>query len=256
MTHPFEISGHGKAPFRCIGVEEKFFRLPDGTTKAAGTCDHCGTGIRWAFQIVSSCGHKFHVGCDCVEKVDLELFRSVKRVRRAHDQEARLAKFRVSAAEKRAKIRAERRELTRQELFVHPELLGQLFAERKDLWCRSQLRSILRRNVRISDQFAKLIKSEIARIFKNREEDAINASSQHVGQIGERITRTLTCLHKISGGNQWQPWTLSILTDGQNIFTTFGQCPLWKDDTATVKFTIKAHNERDGVKQTQIIRIK
>jgi GTP cyclohydrolase I len=68
MTHPFEKSGLGKAPFSCTHVTENVFDNGDGTTKAGGCCDYCGTGIRWEFWIKGSVAgaKQFKVGCDCV----------------------------------------------------------------------------------------------------------------------------------------------------------------------------------------------
>lgn len=67
--HAFEIAGLGLAPFKFVGASENFITYPDGTTKAAGTCDYCGTGIRLECRIVSSDRKESVVGCNCVEKV-------------------------------------------------------------------------------------------------------------------------------------------------------------------------------------------
>lgn len=75
--HPFEKAGLGKAPFRCVGVENRVgpINLGGGMTSGApgqpmGTCDYCGTGIANCFHIVSSDGKRFIVGCDCVARTD------------------------------------------------------------------------------------------------------------------------------------------------------------------------------------------
>jgi hypothetical protein len=67
--HAFEIAGLGLAPFKFVGASENFITYPDGTTKAAGTCDYCGTGIRLECRIVSSDKKQSVVGCNCIEKV-------------------------------------------------------------------------------------------------------------------------------------------------------------------------------------------
>jgi hypothetical protein len=83
VTHPFERAGLGKAPFRFIALRDtaeganadnglvKVGEL-DGVaevhTKPGGTCAYCGTYIIVMVDVVSSDGHKFHVGTDCAEK--------------------------------------------------------------------------------------------------------------------------------------------------------------------------------------------
>ncbi len=66
LAHRFEASGLGKAPFSFIGCREDVIGYPDGTSQAAGTCQHCGTGIRYVFLVKSSCGKISGVGCDCI----------------------------------------------------------------------------------------------------------------------------------------------------------------------------------------------
>jgi hypothetical protein len=80
--HPFERAGLGKAPFRFVGIEsqdlaygqvclnrEEFDRTGILlSTKPGGTCAYCGASILVMFNVESSDGQRFHVGCDCVEK--------------------------------------------------------------------------------------------------------------------------------------------------------------------------------------------
>lgn len=63
----FERAGMGLAPFILRGVEEKVHvACPGATPQPGGTCDFCGTGIRYVFHIESADGKKWGVGCDCV----------------------------------------------------------------------------------------------------------------------------------------------------------------------------------------------
>lgn len=71
LGHRFERAGY-TAPFRFVGMEEKKISYPDGTTQAAGTCQYCGTGIRYCFWIQDGAGRKFYVGSDCVRHLDDE----------------------------------------------------------------------------------------------------------------------------------------------------------------------------------------
>lgn len=77
--HVFERAGLGKAPFRCIGMAEKFIQHPDGSTQAAGTCAYCGQGIRYVYTVMGRDRRPFNVGCDCVERTgDAGLIKSYK----------------------------------------------------------------------------------------------------------------------------------------------------------------------------------
>jgi hypothetical protein len=77
--HVFERHGLGRAPFRCVGMFEKRFDLGDGTSKPGGTCDYCGNGILYVYQVRSADRRTFGVGCDCVERTgDAGLIRGYK----------------------------------------------------------------------------------------------------------------------------------------------------------------------------------
>lgn len=86
--HPFEKAGLGKAPFRYVGMvdqEISYGQRVIGSvggipimTKPGGTCDYCGQYIVNMFNVVSADGHKFHVGCDCIHKVDARLEQAIK----------------------------------------------------------------------------------------------------------------------------------------------------------------------------------
>lgn len=77
--HAFEIAGLGIAPFSFVGASENVITYPDGTQKAGGSCDYCGTGIRTECHVKSSDGKLFKVGCNCIEKVgDTGLLKAYK----------------------------------------------------------------------------------------------------------------------------------------------------------------------------------
>lgn len=77
--HAFERAGLGKAPFRFIGASDNVIVYPDGSQKAGGSCDYCGTGIRTECQVKSADGRIFKVGCNCIEKVgDAGLLKAYK----------------------------------------------------------------------------------------------------------------------------------------------------------------------------------
>lgn len=102
--HAFEVAGLGLAPFRFVGATENAITYPDGTTKAGGTCDYCGTGIRLECHVQSADGKRFKVGCNCIDKVGdkglLAAYKSSPEFRQ-HQRELRYAK---SAAQREAAL--------------------------------------------------------------------------------------------------------------------------------------------------------
>lgn len=77
--HCFEVAGLGLAPFRFVGMSENVITYPDGTSQAGGSCNYCGTGIRYECVIVSRDGKRSVVGCDCIAKVgDAGLLKAYK----------------------------------------------------------------------------------------------------------------------------------------------------------------------------------
>jgi len=77
--HAFEVAGLGIAPFRFVGASENVITYPDGTQKAGGSCDYCGTGIRTECHVKSADGKTFKLGCNCIEKVgDTGLLKAYK----------------------------------------------------------------------------------------------------------------------------------------------------------------------------------
>jgi hypothetical protein len=113
--HPFESAGLGLAPFVCVGISEEWFKLADGTAKPAGSCDYCATAIAYKCHILSSDGKRFHVGCDCVRKLDRDdnrLLNQMERLRAQHDlakkQVARQAKSESRRIALEARLQAQR----------------------------------------------------------------------------------------------------------------------------------------------------
>ncbi len=96
-VHIFEAAGLGKAPFSYVGMEEKAHSLGNGHSKAGGTCDYCGASIRYCFNIRSSDGKKFHVGCDCVLKTDDTGLRKVVTAEKRKLEAAKKRQLRINA---------------------------------------------------------------------------------------------------------------------------------------------------------------
>jgi len=66
--HVFEKANLGAAPYRFIGARETLFKNHDGTVRAGGACDYCGTCVATKFFLRAADGKEFGVGCDCILK--------------------------------------------------------------------------------------------------------------------------------------------------------------------------------------------
>ena len=116
IMHKFEIAGLGKAPFKYVGNytdvgprvwEKDGIRYESGAPgQPMGTCDYCGQGIKFCFEIKSADGKKFVVGSDCVMKTHAK----GDRVYSAVEQEVLRFKREARHANEKKKI-AELREM-------------------------------------------------------------------------------------------------------------------------------------------------
>lgn len=106
--HPFEQRGLGLAPFRCVGMYEKVYVACHGApAQPAGTCDYCGNGIRYVFEIKSADGKCFGVGCECVRKTDREApVEDFDKIKAAHDRKIRQEKTKARNDKTDARINA------------------------------------------------------------------------------------------------------------------------------------------------------
>ncbi len=99
--HVFEKAGLGIAPFKCVGMTVMKYQACQGApVQPGGSCDYCGTGIMNAFQIVSSDGKCFKVGCDCVAKTgDAGLRKQVNDIERKRREATRYTKAKTVLVE-------------------------------------------------------------------------------------------------------------------------------------------------------------
>lgn len=132
--HPFEKAGLGKAPFRCVGVSRKVGPIryvgKDGCEVSVGApgqpmgcCAYCATGIAECYEILSSDGKRFIVGCDCVAKT------SAKGSRVLNEVEALVRKRRNEAARERNAIKAQASKAELTALLADPEFRAKLAAK-------------------------------------------------------------------------------------------------------------------------------
>jgi hypothetical protein len=263
MTHPFEKSGLGKAPFSCTHVTENVFALPDGTTKAGGCCDYCGTGIRWEFWIKGSVAgaKQFKVGCDCVAKTGWGIagFEKIRadhtRARRQAGATARREAKQAQAAAERAQKAAQRIESTQAWRDENSAVVARLTAyEGSNDFLRDMAASVAKWGNLTARQLES-VESCFAVIDRL---EAARANSQHIGAVGDKVTLTITVeriivLETIYGTNY-----ITIARDEQgNAITYKGRTDIGnKGDTNTIKAAVKEHTVYNGVKQTVIQRPK
>lgn len=87
------------------------------------------------------------------------------------------------------------------------------------------------------------------------EQKAADATTSHVGKIGDRINFTLKVECVLSFDGQYGTTFFNICRDEQNNVVLYKGSNGWsRGDTVVCKATIKAHEVRDGVPQTIINR--
>lgn len=264
MTHPFEKSGLGKAPFSCTHVTENVWENGDGTTKAGGVCDYCGTGIRWEFWIKGSIAgaKQFKVGCDCVAKIGWGIDRFLE-VRAEHTRARRQAGAQKRRDARKAQIEAERAQRTAQRLEAtqawrdaNSALVARLEAyEGNNDFLRGSIENLAYWG-NLSPRQVEAVESCFAVIDRL---EAARANSQHIGNVGDKVTLTITVerivvLKSEFYGNNY----ITIARDEQgNAITYKGKTDIGaKGATTTIKASIKEHTVYNGVKQTAIQRPK
>jgi len=264
MTHPFEKAGLGKAPFSCTGVSENVWDNGDGTTKAGGVCDYCGTGIRWEFWIKGSIANakQFKVGCDCVAKTGwgIERFEEVRAAHTRARRQAGVAKRRevrqAQIAAERAQRDAQRLESTQAWRDDNSAVVARLEAYKGDNAFLLSSAGNLAYWGKLSERQLEAVESCFAVIDRK---EAARANSQHIGSIGDKVTLTITVehiivLHSELYGNNYI--TIAYDENG-NAITYKGKTDIGaKGATSTIKASVKEHTVYNGIKQTVIQRPK
>lgn len=87
MTHTFELSGLGKAPFKIVSTDH-------GQKNGVFFCEHCGTVIKNRNFVKSADGIISVIGIDCLNKTDdAGLIDGAKRLKKAIKNEEKMARF-------------------------------------------------------------------------------------------------------------------------------------------------------------------
>jgi hypothetical protein len=88
---------------------------------------------------------------------------------------------------------------------------------------------------------------------------AVDATREHIGTVGEKITITLKVVHVVELDGGFGPSYINICEDADNntiIYKGNAKGFPEKGETATITATVKDHGVRNGVKQTVIQRPK
>lgn len=268
--HPFQKSGLGEAPFKCIDVQENVFVMPDGSTKAGGSCDYCGTGIRWEFFIASSDGKTFKVGCDCVEKtyrqygVEVENF---KAIRLEHARQRRQAGAQVRR-EARQKAWEAQREIWKQErLEATAEWRNENAALIARLEALKGSNEFLRNMAQAIDYYGRLterqqdsVERAIARIDTAERQrqcsEFVGAPGQRIKSAKLRVTGSI-----VIGKEPFYPYAprylISLEDENSNVLTWFTSVYEKAFDVfEEAAFTVKDHSVYRGIRQTIVQRVK
>jgi len=83
-----------------------------------------------------------------------------------------------------------------------------------------------------------------------------DARSKYVGTVGQRITLKAETVALLSSwdGYYGTTWLYKFVDESGNVFIWFASRPCSAENGATIRATVKDHNERDGVKQTIVTR--
>lgn len=89
------------------------------------------------------------------------------------------------------------------------------------------------------------------------EQKAADATTSHIGKVGDRINLTLTVERVLSFDGQYGTTFFNICRDADNNVVVYKGSNGWsRGDVVICKATIKAHDYRDGTPQTIISRPK
>lgn len=260
-THPFTRAGLGQAPFRCIAVRTNWHVMPGFGQKPGGCCSFCSTGILYEYVIQSADNREFVVGSDCVRRTGAEVtgFREQRLKLARVKREVRRRETRVIREARWAVQRIERGKVFRTDP-ENKELVAWLDATPLP---ESETGNDFRRQMKLAmDQWGSLTDGQrtaaINSMNKERERAFLIANSAHVGAVGEKIEGDFKITYVASWESQYG-WPrkityLTVMSRGGNIFIYKGNHLGDRDTTISATFTIKAHTERDGAKQTVLWR--
>ena len=220
--------------------------LGERSGAAVSTCGHCGAWLRYAALMVHEATKTYMtVGEQCLgNRFDAGL------------TAAQFQALRKAAALNRE--RTNRKAKVEAVLGEHPDLRAATDSD------NSFVRDVMRKLHKygdLSDAQISAVKRAVARdaewAAKRAEQRAEDASSEFIAEVGKRITLTAEVIATKFIERDYGDKLFIMLRSGDDIAVTFysGMDGYEKGETVTIKATVKAHETRDGIKQTMLARI-
>lgn len=247
-SHPWE-PGLGIAPFRFVRMVKQ----------RGSSCDYCGTGITYEFHCVSSDGHHFKVGCNCIarchapaESIVVVAKKALKEFKRKAAGEGRAAKRKAAADERQARWAAERAENIAK--LAGDPLYQRVIALAGDNNFLLSMKDGLERFGHLTEKQEAAVLSVLDRIENG---PARKAASRHLGEIGKRIeisgkVEFSRCIYQ--GHDRYDPsrYLNKIRTDDGSLVVWFGAYGLKVGDAISGTASVKDHSVYDDERQTLI----
>ena len=104
---------------------------------------------------------------------------------------------------------------------------------------------------------AELKAKEVELKVEQKAQQAVDAKSTFVGEIGERIEKTMTLRHRMEKDGDWGGYYVFVMNDEEgNVYFMNGGVDNFDDDgIAKIRATVKNHfNTKAGVKATRLAR--
>jgi len=109
-------------------------------------------------------------------------------------------------------------------------------------------------------KFISKIKYNQTKIENQKKYNDVKLQSDHVGNLGERMTKSVTFEMERNGSSQYGSWSMyRFKDDNGNIIVYFGSTTVGffnKGDKVDIAFTVKNHDSYNNEKQTKISRVK
>lgn len=265
--HPFTRAGFGPAPFRCTGMSVLKYQACHGAPIQPGTsCDYCGTGIMYAFWIVNADeSRRFKVGCDCVAKTnaDVEGFsaekskhdKTIRAERNKRARETRAAKREAEYKERQKAYAIEREARFNAFATEHGDVITFLSKHMGQPGFLGDMYAAIGRWGSLTEGQLKAVRASMARDAQRAADAAV---SNYQGEVGKPVTVTLEILatraHTFDGFPPRTSYWHLMRDDRGNVYTMRGVSIGDKGERITGTFTVKAHEEYKGTKQTVLQR--
>lgn len=221
--------------------------LGERSGAVVSTCGHCGAWIRYAALMVHESTRTFlTVGEQCLSNrfdagLTAEQFQALRKA----------ASLNRERTNRKGKVEAL--------LAMHPDLLAA--SDSDNGFVRDVIRK-LHKYGELSDAQIEAVKRALIRdaafTAKREEQKSHDSKSEFIAEVGKRVTLEAEVVATKETDGAYGRSLFILFRIGQDIAVTFysGTEAYAKGDTVTIKATVKAHEIRDGIKQTRLARIK